>query len=252
MTIELILTLSILVAIGASLQTITGFGQGLVFAIGASTLDLIPLDKITALAMILSISNILFALKGQKKFTLKECKDVPYVWTHAVTTIVGVWCLYWLIQYPSGYNVLNILLGLFSLLAAVSMFLNPTPRTREIPKLWLHLFYAIGGISGGIFVSAGPFVVYPMYKQPWNIEKIRRTILIAFLFSMITRVLWVVSSGSESIEYLKWALALIPSVFIATHITKKYLHLIDLKKTRYLVLVMLIIGGGNIIIKSIL
>jgi len=66
--------------------------------------------------------------------------------------------------------------------------LRPHPRPRPAGRIANVVSGALGGLLGGLFSTAGPPVVFHLYRQPWTSVRIRSTLLTVFVLSTLARI----------------------------------------------------------------
>lgn len=171
--------LLLIVALGAYIQTVTGFGFGLIVMGIGSALGLFSIAELAFVASVLSFLNGVSGLYGG-------------VWRHAhfksmaaflLTALPMVWLgLYWLDHLgENSLNVLQGLLGITMILVCLSNFLRPEPTDNLSPRWHFAVCGSFAGILSGLFSTAGPPISYLMYRQPVQLIAIRATLLSIFL-----------------------------------------------------------------------
>ncbi|MEZ5552738.1 MAG: TSUP family transporter [Pseudomonadales bacterium] len=199
--------------IGSYVQAVTGFAMGMIVIAVAGASGLIGLPVLTAAASIISLVNIVFALKGHTGSLHR-----PLVFWLALGQIpaigVGVWLLtvldrnlQWLLQ---------LLLGGFLIAGCLSMLLRPKPITRVSPP-WAALTGGLaGGLIGGLFAASGPVIGWFCYRQPLSLPAIRASLLAFFALTSSSRTLIVGVQGGLTAEVLLLSMVAIPLVVLGT------------------------------------
>lgn len=216
---DVLLTLLLLVAIGAYVQTVTGFAMGLIIMGAATLFDLVPVAFSAVVVTMTSMFNIILAL-------LREHRHIHW---HSVlfatlgmapALILGVMTLDYLSA--ESARMLKALLGAFILVGATLLILKPHPR-EQLETGWRDLLAgAAGGFFGGLFSTAGPPLVYHLYRQPFGIDVIRTTLLAIFGFTTVLRNGYVAVAGDFSREMLMTSLLAIPVVYLATVLGQRF------------------------------
>lgn len=219
MTTDVLVALLVLVGVGAYAQTVTGFAMGLIIMGAATLFDLVPVAFTAVVVTMTSMFNIILAL-------LKEHHHIHWRSTllaslgMAPALILGVVTLNYLSV--ESAQALRILLGGFILVGATLLVLKPHPR-ETLSVGWRDLLAgAVGGFFGGLFSTAGPPLVYHLYRQPFAIDVIRTTLLAIFGFTTVLRNGYVALSGDFTLEMLHTSLLAIPVVYIATVLGQRF------------------------------
>jgi len=216
--------------VAAYVQTVSGFALGLIVmgAVGAFHLAAIPF---TALVVsLLSLVNVLSALRGRwhdverRTLWLASLAMVPAV-------LVGLALLHWLES--AWVDGLRGLLGGFILVGAVLLMLRPSPRAAPSPPWKAGLWGGIAGLFGGLFSTAGPPIVFHLYREPCGIPVIRATLLAFFAATTLTRILATGAAGAIDREVLLWVAVSLPTVLLGTWAGRRFPpHISDLAMRR--------------------
>jgi len=241
MTTDVLLALLLLVGIGAYAQTVTGFAMGLIIMGAATLFHLVPVSFTAVVVTMTSMFNIIQAL-------LKEHHHIHWRSTllaslgMAPALILGVITLNYLST--ESAQMLRMLLGAFILVGATLLAVKPHPR-RELVVGWRDLLAgAAGGYFGGLFSTAGPPLVYHLYRQPFGIDVIRTTLLAIFGFTTVLRNSYVALNGDFTLEMLHTSLLAIPVVYIATVLGQRFPPPLSEKGMRRLAFGLLALMGG--------
>ena len=245
-----ILPLCALVFVGSVLQVIAGFGVGLVVVSGSILLGLLSMEDATLVAMTLSLFSTTFAVGGQLKPTLQYPNIIPHIITFLVCTIVGTMALYYAVDYPLYYRVLHLLFGMMVIYASISLVRNLQGNTQQSSPRAFYACFGISGLLGGVFMTSGPTMSYLLYQQPWDLKRIRNTILATFLLGTVVRMLWVLVEG-ETIEKILFYALLAPISYLSVQFAKKYLGNLHVATVKKVVCVVVLLTGINICAREI-
>ena len=245
-----IIPLCALVFVGSVLQAITGFGVGLVVVSGCILLGLLSMEDATLVAMTLSLFSTGFAVGSRLKPTLQYPKVIPYIITFLAFTIVGTMALYYAADYPLYYRILHLIFGMMVICAAISLVRNLQGNQQESSPSAFYGCFGISGLLGGVFMTSGPTMSYLMYQQPWDIQRIRNTILATFLFGTFVRMLWVLVEG-EPIEKILFYALLAPISYLGVRVAKRYLGNLNVSTVKKTVCVVVLLTGINICAREI-
>lgn len=192
MNVAAIVVLMIASAVGSYVQSVAGFAMGMIIMAVMVGGGLVDVPVITAVVSLLSLVNILLALRGRGRHLARGV----FAWTAAglvPAVAVGVWLLdhldaraQWLVE---------LLLGLFIVTGSLSMMLRPRPKARLSPP-WACLIAGFsGGVLGGLFSASGPVLGWFNYRQPLTVTEIRTTLLAIFALTTTFRTLVVGWAG---------------------------------------------------------
>ncbi len=180
------LTVFILIAaLGSFVQALSGFALGLIMLGSVTLLQLAPIPFTAAVISIVSLVNGGWVLA-------RHPRDVHWpsvVWITAALVPAVALGLAWLAHLDASTPVLlRRLAGAVILGAGVVLMLRPHPRPRPAGRIANVVSGALGGLLGGLFSTAGPPVVFHLYRQPWTSVRIRSTLLTVFVLSTLARI----------------------------------------------------------------
>lgn len=206
-------------ALGSYVQSVAGFAMGMIIIAVTVGGGLIEVPVITAVVSLLSLVNIVFALRGHGHHLERRM----FVWMSVglVPSIAGG---VWLLEHldATARWLVELLLGLFIVLGSLSMMLRPQPRPRVSPSWSCFIAGCAGGALGGMFSASGPVMGWFNYRQPLPVATIRTTLLVTFALTTTVRTLVVGVAGGLTREV--WVLCLIgvPVVLLATWAGRRY------------------------------
>jgi uncharacterized membrane protein YfcA len=219
MTTDVLAALLLLVGIGAYVQTVTGFAMGLIIMGAATLFDLVPVAFSAVVVTMTSMFNILLALSKEHHHIHWRSALLASIGM-APALILGVLLLDHLSS--ESAHGLKVSLGIFILVGATLLVLKPHPRQALVVGWRDVLAGALGGFFGGLFSTAGPPLVYHLYRQPFGINVIRTTLLTIFGFTTVLRNGFVALSGDFSMAMLNASLLAIPVVYLATVLGQRF------------------------------
>lgn len=190
-------------ALGSFVQALSGFALGLIVLGSVSLLQLAPISFTAAVISMISLANGGWVLARHPR---------AIQWRSAAWTLAGLipavgLGLALLARMDSEMpGLLRQLLGLVILAAGVLLMLRPHPRIQPSGKLSTLFFGAAGGVLGGLFSTAGPPVVFHLYRQPWTLSAIRSTLLTVFVLSTLVRISWQTARGEMHWPMIEMAL----------------------------------------------
>ena len=203
----------------AYVQTVSGFALGLI-AIGAvGVLQLATIPFAALVISFLSLVNVGTALYGRTADVERRTLAVATV-AMAPMVIAGLAVLHWLEQ--TSVDALRDLLGAFILGGGVLLMLRPHPRPVPSPPRMAALWGAVAGLFGGLFSTAGPPIVFHLYREPLGIPAIRATLLAFFAAATLTRLAATGAAGAITVDVLTWVGASLPAVLAGTWAGRRF------------------------------
>jgi len=209
MELSALIAFLVIVAAGSYIQTVTGFGLGLIVMGTVTLLGLAPIEFSSIVVSILALANSVLALFKQHNSVHKAS------WGLIVAGLLpGVLIGVFLLEHFSAHatNVLRVILGAFIITSGLILMYKPHPKTRLDSRPRFLVFGIVGGIFGGLFSTAGPPIVYQVYRQPLSIAVIRTTLLAIFIVANFLRIVFVGIRGDINWPVLHLALLSIPVV----------------------------------------
>ncbi|SDD31256.1 Sulfite exporter TauE/SafE [Paracoccus isoporae] len=209
----------VVAAMGAWIQTTTGFALGLILMGVTGALGLMPVPQAAAITSMLVILHGSFVLRR----SLREA-DRPALMLVLLgacpSLIAGFFLLGWLAGTAIG--LLQLLLGLVIAGAAVQLAMRPTQRATRSAPVTFFLSGLAGGVMGGLFSTTGPPVIWHLYRQPMPLAALRATLLLLFFATQILRSLLVISTGGFDTALLISAAGAAPAVLFGTWVARRF------------------------------
>ncbi|TPE55370.1 sulfite exporter TauE/SafE family protein [Maribrevibacterium harenarium] len=242
------LLLLLIFAIGAVVQTTTGFAFGLVVMSGAAVFNLASIEMMAFVVSVLSFVNSSTGLIGG-------------LWRHALWRQIGIFFIasgpaiglgVWLLDYLGNSAIagLQLLLGATLIAACALSWFKPAanqPLASNQAYLWCG---AIAGVLGGLFSTSGPPISYLMYRQPLSLATIRATLLTIFWLTCIIRVGITGASGLITHDMWLWSAIGFPVVFITTLLIKRFPLPFAPERVRQLAMILLVLSGVSLLAKG--
>ena len=232
--------------LAAYVQTVSGFALGLIVMGAVGAFHLAPIAFAALVVSMISLFNVLSALWGRwhdvHRPTLKAAAAamIPGV-------LVGLALLDWL--QSAWLEGLRGLLGGFILAAGLLLMLRPHPRPAPSPPWKASVWGAVAGLFGGLFSTAGPPIVYHLYREPIGIPVIRATLLAFFAVATLVRIGATGAAGAIDAAVLTWVAAGLPAVLLGTWLGRLFPpHLPDLAMRR--IAFVLLAGLGSALLVS--
>jgi len=233
-----------LVALGAIVQTVTGFAMGLIIIAGVTALGVAEIGFSAAVISFISLANIAVALRRSHRLI-----DFEYLkWISAgliPMLVVGFVLLDYMSDHYYGY--LRIILGAVIIGAGGMLMVTPAPYREKSSMPAIGFCGVLGGIIAGLYSAGGAPLAYFMYRQPIELTVIRATLLSVFAVSTLWRTIVAGAAGHLTGDVLVMAAIAIPVVVLVTMVTDRYVHLLPDRLVKRLVFVLLI-GVGSFLI----
>ena len=238
-TLDLVM-LGLLAMFAAWTQTLTGFAFGLILMGGVGISGLIPLPEAAVVVSVLTIVNGSLMLRSDWReldryaFGLFMAGSIPGL-------ALGYVSLLWLAGAALG--ALQALLG--AIIIGASLQMMRRPRTQALRSSAVAFFAAgfAGGIMGGLFSTAGPPVIWQMYRQPTSLAAVRVTLVAVFASNAVVRLLLVMASTGFPVHAVSAALISFPLVMLGTLIARAYPPPLSPNVMRQLAFSLLLLSG---------
>ena len=246
MVFETLILMFALLSVATLLQTLSGFGFGLIVVSSFTLLNIMPLTATTFLVSFLSLFNSVSLVfrntdhVNKQAFIILLSTAIPFL-------AIGYVLLEYLSQYMS--NWLNVLLGCIILLCCALLLVKRSVSSTS--PFGFGVAGALSGVLGGLFSTFGPPVVFQCYRQTWSIVEIRITLLAFFCMTSLLRLIVVPFGTLPSYDMLISTLFAVPVVLIFTRIGRLLTARVSAKHIRALALLMLTLSGSLLIIQNI-
>lgn len=201
------------VAVGAWLQTVTGFALALGLLGAMTEFDLAPIQVTAVVVSLLSLASSLAALVGHHR-AIQWRRLAPIALGMLPTVVLGVWLLEWLAAATT--DALQLTLGLFIILGGALMLTQPATRERPARRRTGFLAGLLGGLFGGLFAAIAPPVVYHLYREPLTVDAARATLFMLTIIGVAIRTTSVVALSTVQPLALELVLYALPVVLAAT------------------------------------
>ncbi|WP_251864160.1 TSUP family transporter [Achromobacter sp. Marseille-Q4962] len=235
------------VALATYAQTMTGFAFGLV---------LLGLSGVFRLASVADVANVVsvLSLVNAAATLLRSRPEVnwallaPALAASLAGVGLGVTALNWI----SGEMavLLQLLLGVTILACAVLLVLRTRPLARVSSRGAFLFFGGISGVLGGLFSSAGPPMVYHLYRQPLPLAAIRNSLLILFSLNALLRLTLVTGQGAFTAVSFWLSLQAFPIVLAVTWFARRYASAGSMHTVRRMVFVLLVAAACGLIVPA--
>nr|WP_312130138.1 hypothetical protein [Diaphorobacter nitroreducens] len=116
------------------------------------------------------------------------------------------------------------------------------------------MLWAVGvlsGMLGGLFATAGPPIVYHMYRQPLPASLVRQCLLIMFLGCTLARLALVVPSGGLPWHVLWASAAAAPVVMGVTWLQARSPPRLPVRAVQWIVCALLLLAGVSLLASAL-
>ncbi|MGB1238964.1 MAG: TSUP family transporter [Pseudomonadales bacterium] len=242
-----LLELALIIAAGTYIQTVTGFGLGMVVMGVVTMFGLLPIVFTSVVISLTTLSNGVFALRGDH-----EALDRKAMLYTSIGMLPAIALGLFLLQYMDAQfnNLLQFLLGVVIIVGGACSVLKPEPLARVSKPYTFSIAGAAGGFLAGMFSVAGPPLVYQFYRQPFEMRTIRICLITAFLVSSVIRTAMLGVQGALELNMFTFALFCIPVVYTATWLGRNYPPKLSQQNMRRLAIAMLICIGTSLVVKT--
>lgn len=233
-----------LAALGAWVQTTTGFALGLIVMSGATLFGLLPVPVTAAVISILVLVNGAMVLSRDHHAVDRGA----LVWATLASLpgiALGLWLLHWL--GGARLDLLRGLLGVFIAVAALQLVARPHPWGARSPNAAFGAAGAAGGVLGGLFATSGPPLIWLIYRQPLPLATIRTTLVAYFTATQAWRLALVTGTGGFDRAVLLAATGAVPAILMGTWAARRYPPPVAALTIRRAALVLLFLSGVALI-----
>lgn len=248
MLLETLVPMFILLGFATILQTLSGFGFGLMVVSSFTLFNLLPLTATTFLISVLGLVNSTsiviknIHLIHRNAFTLVLLGGVPFI-------AVG----YALLEFLSaGLTLwLNVLLGVAILTCCLLLIIKRGQAVASGRGWGFLLSGALGGVLGGLFSTFGPPVVFQCYRQNWSVHEVRYTLLAIFSVTALIRLVMVPFGTLPDKTTVISTLIAIPLILVFTRLGRLLAARIAPSRVRLIAISTLALSGVTLIIQNL-
>ena len=246
-SLELILLMALCLSLATIMQTLSGFGFGLLVVASFTLLDVLPLTATTFLVSLLGLVNsTTVVVKNRSTVKVPELKLMLY--TGIPLMLLG----FILLEYMSAHltQFLNFILGISIFLCCGLMLIGRDRANKQSGRGSFLIAGGVSGLLGGLFSTSGPPLVFQCYKQAWSIEAIRSTLLAVFTIGGLVRVGIALFGTLPELDIMFLIAAAIPLVLLVTQFARKLTPYVDAKWIRIIAIALLGLSGVSLVATS--
>lgn len=236
--------MALLVAVASFCQNLTGFAFALIFVGAAGALRLMPIADAANIASLLSLVNGVVYLRShlfEPRWDLLR----PLLLSSVPGVGLGLALLLWL----GGQTLDGLRMALGLVVMACAVLLLAQKRRRATPSGAAALWGAglLSGVLGGLFATAGPPIVYHLYRQPLPPALVRQCLLSTFLACTLARLAVVIPAGQLP-WHVVWASAIaVPVVAGVTWLHARCPPRLPLRAVPWIVCALLMLAGASLL-----
>jgi uncharacterized membrane protein YfcA len=213
------LWLALSIAFASYVQNLTGFAFSLLFLGAVGSFDLLPIAEA---ANAVSVITLFQAVVYFRAFPLRS--DWLVIRPAIVPSLFGVIAGAWLLAWLSGHALylLKIALGGVIIATALTMVMRSRPREHVSSRWAFQGAGLVSGLMGGLFSTAGPPLVYLLYRQPLPQTLVHQCLLLMFGVGQSLRLAYLLVTGSFTWNSLLYVLISAPIVVGVTHLNRRW------------------------------
>ena len=236
--------MALLAAVASLCQNLTGFAFALIFVGAAGALQLMPIADAANVASVLSAVNGFIYLRSHS-FEPRWDLLKPMLASGVAGVGVGLALLAWL----SGNtrHGLRVVLGVSIIACAVLLLARSKPRATPSPPGVLWGVGLVSGVLGGLFSTAGPPIVYHLYRQPLPPSLIRQCLVALFTVLALVRLIAVALAGALPWHTLVASALALPVVTAVTWWQARHPLQLPVVLVRWLVCTLLLAAGASLL-----
>lgn len=240
--------LLIFLILASYIQASTGFAFALVVMSGVTAFDLAPIEVTAFVVSFLSLVNSSIGLQGRLWREVDKRALLLLLIPCMPATLLGVYLLAYFGE--TQLALLKFSLGACIVISSLAMLVKVSKAHQKTSKIAYALCGFISGLMGGMFAAFGPPMTFIMYRQNISLVTIRATLLMAFTFTSIIRLAFVLMSQDVSQQaYFLSALG-IPVVILATLAVRYFPLPISTQRMRQLVYGILFSSGLSLMFQA--
>ncbi len=237
------------VALASYAQNLTGFAFGLILLGLTAVLHLASLADVANVVSVLVLVNAAITF-GRSKPQLAWPVFGPSLACSLVGVGAGVALLGWFSA--QQVSLLRFLLGCAIIVCAFLLVLRASARTTQSGLPSFLFFSGVSGVMGGLFASAGPPMVYHLYRQPWPADMIRHSLIVLFAANAVLRLALVLAHGQFSMTAVWLTVEALPMVMVLTWLARRYPSRLPVQHVRRAVFLLLLIAGLALVLPPVL
>lgn len=232
------------------IQASTGFAFALVVMSGVTAFNLAPIEVTAFVVSFLSLVNSTIGLQGRLWRKVDKTALIFLLIPCVPATLVGVYLLAYFGD--TQLALLKFILGACIVISSLAMLLKVSKAQLPTSKFAYLISGLISGLMGGMFAAFGPPMTYIMYRQNISLQTIRATLLMAFTFTSIIRLAFVMMSQEVNTQAYFLSAIGVPVVILATLAVRYFPLPISTKRMKQFVYFILFSSGLSLMLQAYL
>lgn len=235
------------VALATFVQSLTGFAFGLVLLGLVAMLHLVPLAEAANVVTLMVLANAAMIVRAAPGLPARLM--LPTFGSSLIGVGLGACLLAWLSDHAIG--ALRLTLGLAILACSLLLVLRTETGARLSSRPSFAFFGTLSGVMGGVFASAGPPMVFHLYRQPLDRIVVRDTLVLLFAVNALLRLVIVLAQGRFDSAALMLSLEALPVVLAVTWATRRHPPQWSPLTVRRIVFVLLMVAGASLVLPAL-
>jgi hypothetical protein len=241
------LLFAVCVATATFTQSLTGFAFGLVLLGLVAVFHLAPLPVAANVVTLMVLANA--ALLVRRVPALPRSLLLPSYGSSLAGVAIGACLLAWLSDNAIG--TVRFALGAAILACSVLLVVQMKPRAKLASTGSFVFFGCISGVMGGVFASAGPPMVFQLYRQPLDRIVVRDTLVLLFAVNAVLRLVIVLAQRRFDAASMALSVEALPVVLVVTWLARQYPPNWSPTAVRRVVFVLLTIAGASLVAPAV-
>ncbi|MDE1164933.1 MAG: hypothetical protein PW845_05965 [Pseudomonas sp.] len=235
------------VALATFAQNTTGFAFGLLLLGLTGLLQLAPVETVANVSSVLTLINAFVLLRNRPQLAPRLMALI------LVCSLAGVGVGVQLLGLLGTHerDLLQLLLGVTIVVCSLLLVVRSRPLAQLSGGLGFSCFAGLSGVMGGLFSSAGPPLVYQLYRQPLATQVVRDTLIVVFAVNALLRLTLMACTQRFDLQAGYLALEALPVVFGLTWYMRRHPPAIAPKALRLGVFALLLLAGASLMVQAI-
>jgi hypothetical protein len=236
------------VAVATFAQNTTGFAFGLLLLGLTGLLQLAPVETVANVSSVLTLVNALVMLRRRPEIAprllmlILACSLLGVAGGVELLSLLGT----------HERDLLQLLLGATIVVCSFLLVV----RSRHLERLsgWMSFscFAGLSGVMGGLFSSAGPPLVYQLYRQPLAAHVVRDTLIVVFAVNAFMRLCLLTYTQRFDLQAGYLALEAVPVVFLLTWYMRRRPPVMKPQTLKIGVFALLLFAGTSLVGQAVM
>jgi uncharacterized protein len=238
------LLLALSMAFASYVQNLTGFAFSLLFLGLVGAFDLVPIPEA---ANAISVITLVQVATYFRAFPLRSDWVVirPAIGPSLLGVVLGAGLLTWLSS--NAMQQLKMVLGGVIIATAISMVMRSRQSERLASPKAFQGAGLLSGLMSGLFSTAGPPLVYLLYRQPLPQALVHQCLFLMFGIGQLLRLAFLLITGAYTWQSLWYAAISVPIVVGVTYISRRWPLRLPARVTTQIAALLLFWSGAGLI-----